>query len=78
MLIVEPFLRLPEAVLRLIFLSDHYRSFWDALKSDWYFSEGWFTYINTPLGKSYTIFLISWTLTAIILIATAFIGLHRK
>ena len=78
MLILEPFLRLPEAMLRMMFLSDHYGSFWDALKSDWFFSEGWFAYIKTPLGKGYNIFLVLWTLTAVVLIASAFVGFNRE
>ena len=78
MLVVEPFLRIPEAILRMIFLSDHYGSFWNALKSDWFFSEGWFAYIKTPLGMGYTIFLGAWTLIAVALIAAAFLRLRRE
>ena len=78
MLIVEPFLRLPEAVLRMSFMSDHYDSFWNALKSDWFFSEGWFAYIKTPLGMGYTIFLVLWTLIAVLLIVGAFVRFDRE
>ena len=72
MLIVEPLLRLPEAILRMLFLSDYYGSFWNAVIQDWFFSEGWFAYIKTPLGLSYTIFMFIWTLTALAFIALAF------
>ena len=78
MLIVEPFLRLPEAVLRMRFVSDHYGSFWNTLKSDWFFSEGWFSYVKTPLGMGYTIFLVLWTLIAVLLIVGAFVGFDRE
>lgn len=72
MLILEPFLRLPEAILRMHFMSDHYGSFWNALKSDWFFSEGWFAYIKTPLGLWYNIFILTWTIVAGTLIAVSF------
>ena len=76
MLIVEPFLRLPEAVLRMIFMSDYYGSFWSACTKDWFFSEGWFAYIKTPLGMWYTIFLVAWFVIALLLIGCAFLQLR--
>lgn len=78
MIILEPFLRLPEAILRMHFLSDHYGSFWNALMSDWFFSEGWFEYIKTPLGLWYNVFILAWTAVAASLIAIAFYKMHRE
>ena len=78
MLIVEPFLRIPEACLRMMFLSDHYGSFWEALREDWFFSEGWFAYIKTPLGMGYTLFLLLWTIVAIVLIGIALLGFQSE
>ncbi len=78
MLMVGPFLRLPEAVLRMMFLSEHYGSFWNALKNDWFFSAGWFEYIRTPLGLWYNLFLLGWTLCALAFIALAFCSCISK
>jgi hypothetical protein len=72
MLMVEPFFILLEAALRMHLLSEQYGSFWIALTSDWFFSKGWFGYIETPLGLWYSLFLLAWTALAITLISVAF------
>ena len=38
---IMPFLRLIEGVFRMMFMSDYYGSFWNALMSDIIFSDGW-------------------------------------
>ena len=78
MLILEPFLRLPEAFLRMHFLADYYGSFWNALMSDWFFSDGWFAYLQTPLGLWYNIFILVWMLIGLALIAVAFYSWQRQ
>ena len=78
MLIVAPFLRLPEAFLRMRFLSGHYGSFWESLKSDWFFSDGWFEYIRTPLGLWYNVFILAWTVLAGTMIASSFYRWHLE
>jgi hypothetical protein len=51
-LVCWPFLRIIEGICRTVFMSDYYGSFWAACLNDWFFSEGWVLYIQTPLGAT--------------------------
>jgi hypothetical protein len=55
MIIALPFTRILEAILRLAFMHDYYGSIRESLTKDLWFSEGWLTYVKTPLGLSMTL-----------------------
>ena len=54
MIILVPFVRLIEAGLRLVFMKGHYGNYWEGLRKDVWFSEGWLAYIKTPFGLTMT------------------------
>jgi hypothetical protein len=64
MIVALPVVRLIEAVLRSVYMSEHYGSFWQGLTKDLWFSEGWIIYVQTPLG-------LAMTMLPIILICSA-------
>jgi hypothetical protein len=47
--------RFVEAGIRIHFMKEHYGSYREALTSDIWFSEGWFAFIETPLGLTLSI-----------------------
>lgn len=55
MILALPLVRLIEAGLRSVYMSEFYGSFWQGLTKDLWFSEGWISYIQTPLGLTMTI-----------------------
>lgn len=67
LLIACPLVRLVEACLRLHFMGDYYGSFWDALLKDLMFSEGWRSYVTTPLGMTFTILPVAMVGIALLL-----------
>ena len=54
-MILIPLTRLVEAALRSIFMAGYYEGFWDGLTKDLWFSRGWLSYVQTPLGLTMTL-----------------------
>ncbi len=65
LIISLPFVRLVEAGLRMIFMKDHYGSFWEGLTRDVWFSDGWLAYVGTPLGLTMTLLPAAMAITAV-------------
>lgn len=72
-----PVLRVLEAVARLIFLSNFYDSFWDALTTEMWFWPSWWLYIRTSFGWWALYALVLWV-AAVPVVACLPSIRHRK
>lgn len=77
MLLAVPFVRLLEAGLRFTFMRDHYGSYWDGLKNDLWFSDGWMAYVQTPLGFTMALLPPSLIACSVVCLVLAAIRLKR-
>ena len=71
LILAIPVIRLLEAGLRFFFMKEHYGSFWESLKKDFWFSEGWVNYVITPLGLAMTLLPIACLAAAIVCLILA-------
>lgn len=81
MIVALPVVRLIEAALRSVYMSDYYGNYWQGLTKDLWFSEGWISYIQTPIGLTMTIlpvFLICGAIVSFFLAVRTVSGHAKK
>ncbi len=63
-----PVVRIAEGVVRFVFMRDFYGSIYSALVKDIWFSEGWFSYIKSPVGVMFSTIYAGLIATAVYLL----------